>query len=90
MRHLLSLVVLTLFATISVALAAEPVKVVPAINDIEPWQQVGQQPYEMSWTQRAENPHTLVDFEDLKGWTLELNNGAAGVVLSFSQPQRLP
>ena len=65
-------------ATFSFALAADPVKVVPAINDIEPWQQVGQQPYEMSWTQRAENPHTLVDFEDLKGWTLELQNGATG------------
>ena len=69
---------LTFFAMISIALAGDPAKVVPAINDIEPWQQVGQQPYEMSWTQREENLHTLVDFEDLKGWTLELQNGAAG------------
>jgi len=69
---------LTFFAIISIALAGNTAKVVPAINDIEPWQQVGQQPYEMSWTQREESPHTLVDFEDMKGWTLELQNGAAG------------
>lgn len=55
-----------------------PAKVVPAVNDIDLWQQVGQQPYEMSWTQREENPHTLADFEDLSGWTLELDGGAIG------------
>jgi hypothetical protein len=65
-------------ATVSLALASDPDKVVPAINDIESWQQVGQQPYEMTWTERAENPHTLVDFEDLSGWKLELYGGAAG------------
>ena len=65
-------------ATVSLALAGDPDKVVPAINDIEPWQQVGQQPYEMTWTQQVENPHTLVDFEDLSGWKLELYGGAAG------------
>ena len=59
--------------------AATPDKVVPAINEIDPWQQVGQQPYEMTWTQREENPHTLVDFEDLKGWTLELYGGAGRI-----------
>jgi hypothetical protein len=58
--------------------AASPDKTVPATNEIPPWQQVGQQPYEMTWTERRENPHTLVDFEDLKGWTLELYDGAAG------------
>ena len=42
-------------------------KVVPAINEIEPWQQVGQQPYEFTWTQREQDPHTLVDFQDLEG-----------------------
>ncbi len=57
---------------------AEEKKLVPAINEIEPWQQVGQQPYEFTWTQREEDPHTLVDFEDLKGWTLELYGGARG------------
>jgi len=51
---------------------------VPAINDIELWQQVGQQPYEFTWVQRAEHPNTLVDFEDLTGWKLELFNGAKG------------
>ena len=53
-------------------------RVLPAINEVELWQQVGQQPYEMTWVQREENPHTLVDFEDLKGWTLELYGGAQG------------
>ena len=57
---------------------AGPDKVVPAINEVALWQQVGQQPYEMTWTQREENPHTLVDFEDLRGWTLELYGGASG------------
>ena len=45
---------------------APPEKTVPAINEIEAMTQVGQQPYEFTWTQREENPHTLVDFEDLK------------------------
>ncbi len=55
-----------------------PEKTVPAVNEIEPWQQVGQQPYELTWTQREEHPETLVDFEDLSGWQLELFEGADG------------
>jgi hypothetical protein len=58
--------------------AAAPEKVIPAINAIDAWQQVGQQPYELTWTQREQDPHTLVDFEDLTGWTLELHGGARG------------
>jgi hypothetical protein len=58
--------------------AQVPDKVVPAINRVEPWQQVGQQPYEMTWVEREEHPKTLVDFEDLQGWQLELYNGATG------------
>jgi hypothetical protein len=53
-------------------------KVIPAINKIQPWQQVGQQPYEMTWVQRRQNPHTLLDFENMEGWTLELFDGARG------------
>ncbi|MCW5980753.1 MAG: hypothetical protein KIT09_21915 [Bryobacteraceae bacterium] len=60
------------------ALAQSPEKIAPAINDIESWQQVGQQPYEFTWTQREEHPKTLVDFEDLAGWKLELYGGADG------------
>ncbi len=55
-----------------------PEKTAPAVNEIEPWQQVGQQPYELTWTQREEHPETLVDFEDLSGWQLELFEGADG------------
>ncbi len=55
-----------------------PEGVIPAINRVEPWQQVGQQPYEMTWVQRHEHPKTLVDFEDLEGWRLELYSGAVG------------
>jgi len=54
------------------------VKTVPAINEIELWQQVGQQPYELTWTERGEDPHTLVDFEDLTQWSLELHGEATG------------
>ncbi|MGE5647703.1 MAG: hypothetical protein ACM336_18155 [Acidobacteriota bacterium] len=60
------------------ALAAEAPKISPAINEIEPWQQVGQQPYEMTCVQREEDPRTLLDFEDLAGWTLEQFGGATG------------
>lgn len=67
-----------LLSSIAAAAAAPPERVVPAINSIEPWQQVGQQPYEFTFTQRQEHPKTLVDFEDLKDWTLELHAGAAG------------
>ena len=58
--------------------ATAPDKTVPAINAIDSWQQVGQQPYEMTWTQRRQDPRTLVDFEDLSGWRLELYGGAQG------------
>jgi hypothetical protein len=58
--------------------SAEPESVLPAINEIEVWQQVGQQPYEFTWTQREQDPHTLVDFEDMQGWNLELYDGAQG------------
>jgi len=68
--------------------AAAPDKVVPVINEIEPWQQLGQQPYELTWTQRQEHPNTLVDFEDLRGWTLELHGGASGE-LRRSREQQL-
>jgi hypothetical protein len=68
------------------AVAQTPDKVVPAINEIPMWEfdrgtiavQVGQQPYEMTWVQRREDPRTLVDFEDLSGWQLELYGGASG------------
>jgi len=65
-------------AVVGPAFAAGGSKVVPAINEVAPWEQVGQQPYEMTWTQREENPHTLVNFEDMKGWTLQLHGDAKG------------
>ncbi|MCW5979410.1 MAG: hypothetical protein KIT09_15140 [Bryobacteraceae bacterium] len=55
-----------------------PDKVVPAINEIDPWQPVGLFPYEMTWVERQEPEGVLVDFEDLNGWTLELHGGTAG------------
>lgn len=67
---------------------AQEKTVVPAINEIEPWQQVGQQPYELTWAERQEDPRTLVDFEDLAGWTLELEGGARGE-LRRSREQQL-
>ncbi len=65
-------------AAVLACLAQTPEKVVPVVNSVEPWQQVGQQPYEMTWVERAEHPKTLVDFEDLQGWRLEMFNGAMG------------
>jgi hypothetical protein len=53
-------------------------RTVPAVNAVDAWREVGQQPYEMTWTQREQRPDTLVDFEDLTGWTLELHGGAQG------------
>ena len=61
---------------------------VPAINKIDLWQQVGQQPYEFTWVQRQQDPRTLADFEDMQGWTLELHNGAKGE-LRRSREQQL-
>jgi hypothetical protein len=59
-------------------LAQVPEKVIPAINRGDYSQQVGQQPYELTWVERAEHPKTLINFEDLQGWTLELYDGATG------------
>ena len=67
--------------------SATPEKTIPAINEVELWQQVGQQPYEMTWTQREQDPHTLVDFEDLQGWKLELYDGAQGELRRSRQQQ---
>mgnify|MGYP000981787447 CR=1 FL=1 len=76
MRPIAALVVIVLLA--ASLPGAAPEGVVPAVNAIEPWQQVGQQPYEFTWVQREENPGTLVDFENLEGWKLELYDGAKG------------
>ncbi|HSB16962.1 MAG TPA: hypothetical protein VLE22_21100, partial [Bryobacteraceae bacterium] len=76
MRLIIAAVVL--LYSILPATGATPDKVVPAINEIELWQQVGQQPYEFTFTQREEHPKTLVDFEELKDWNLELYDGAKG------------
>ena len=69
---------LPLLLAAACALPAAAQQVVPAINEIEEWQQVGQQPYELTWVQREEHPNTLVDFEDLRGWSLALHEGASG------------
>lgn len=79
---------LALLGFAAAASLAQEKKVVPAINNVEPWQQVGQQPYEFTWVPREQNPHTLEDFEDLTGWTLELFNGAHGE-LRRSREQQL-
>jgi len=71
----------------AVASSGEP-RVVPAVNQVELWQQVGQQPYEFTWVQRHEDPRVLETFEDLAGWTLELHDGARGV-LRRSREQQL-
>lgn len=35
-------------------------KTIPAINEIEEYQQVGQHPYELTWAQREQDPNTVV------------------------------
>jgi hypothetical protein len=90
MRKLLPTLIVLPFACIF-GLAQEnskPEKVLPAINEVDSWQQVGQQPYEFTWTQRRQDPHTLVDFEDMQGWKLELYEGAQGE-LRRSREQQL-
>jgi hypothetical protein len=80
MKTLITLLLLVVGAAVS-SMGSQPEvpeKIIPAINEIQPWEQVGQQPYEMTWVQREQNPHTLVDFENLEGWTLELFDGARG------------
>ena len=70
------------------AAGSAPAGSVQAINEVEMWQQVGQQPYEFTWVQRQEDPRVLENFENLKGWTLELHNGASGE-LRRSREQQL-
>jgi len=80
-RHMVifrKIAMLSVLATGAISVAETPEKVVPVINQLEYGHQVGQQPYEMTWVQREQHPGTLVDFEDLEGWQLELYNGAAG------------
>ena len=60
------------------AFSESPDKAVEAVNAVEAWGQVGQPPYELTWVQREQHPATLVDFENLAGWKLELYTGARG------------
>ena len=76
-----------LFLYASLAAAQAPDKVTDAINRGGAWEQVGQQPYEFTWTARAEHPATLVDFEDLAGWKLECYAGAKGEFRRSRQQQ---
>ncbi len=41
---------------------------VPIKVDVDPDEQAGEQPYEIAWAGRAEDPPAQVAFEDLKGW----------------------
>ena len=63
-------------------------KSVPAVNEIDRRLPLGRMPYEMTWVDREEDPNTLIDFENLAGWTLDLYGGAAGA-LSRSREQQL-
>lgn len=54
----------------------QPVKVVPAVNEVPPDAPVGERPYEMVWAQRQEERRPLVDWEDLSGWRVECYEGA--------------
>ena len=54
-----------IYSILALLAGAAMEKTVPAINTIDAWQQVGQQPYELTWTQREQDPNTLVDFENL-------------------------
>ncbi len=76
-----------LFLCASLAAAQAPDHVTDAINEVAQWEQVGQQPYEFTWTARAEHPATLVDFEDLSGWKLECYAGAKGEFRRSRQQQ---
>jgi hypothetical protein len=87
-KSLFTLILLAVASAIGVGQEkAVPERVLPAVNEVEPWQQVGQQPYEFTWAQREQDPHTLVDFEDLAGWTLELYDGAQGELRRSRQQQ---
>jgi hypothetical protein len=81
------LLLVSIIAAAGYGQSSKPDSVVPAINEIELWQQVGQQPYEMTLVQRSQDPRTLIDFEDLKGWTLELYSGARGEFRRSRQQQ---
>ena len=50
-----------------------------------PAEKVGVRPYEMEG--RKENRKPLVDFEDLTGWTVQLENGADAQILSSREQQ---
>jgi hypothetical protein len=90
MRNFVAALILLLAACIpgTTQESAKPEKVLPAINEVELWQPVGQQPYEFTWTQRDQDAHTLVDFEDMQGWKLEFYDGARGE-LRRSREQQL-
>jgi len=61
--------------------------IISAINDPEPVLK-GVRPIEMVWAKRVPKHLPLVDFEDLTGWTLILENGANGI-LRRSRAQRM-
>ena len=47
---------------------------------------VGERPYELVWANRTQDDHPpLVDFEDLTGWTVEVENAEASFEASREQ-----
>ena len=80
-------ILLCALLSVFAAAAEQPEKTVPAVNEIDRSLPAGQQPYEMTWTQREEDPHTLVDFEDLQGWQVEMYSGAAGEMRRSQEQQ---
>jgi len=55
------------------------------VHGQDEWER-GKRPYELDWDGRFTDDHVpLVDFEDLEGWTLEINGGSAAMNRSQEQ-----
>lgn len=60
---------------------------ISAVNKPEIRVPVGSRPIEMEWAGRVEKRPPPVDFEDLTGWTLNLENGANGTLRRSREQQ---
>ena len=75
-------------AAVSVAFSTteEGAEIVSA-QPLDPNGPVGERPYEMVLAGREPEPHPIVSFDNLEGWTLELDSGAVGNLITSRKQQ---
>ena len=77
--------ILVILSAILAGAEGAPMTLKPALNDPPAQVSIGARPYEMEGREEGRAP--LVDFEDLRGWTVECSNGAVADLIRTCEQQ---